>query len=83
MASACFVGIPRSHTTNLAVVAGIAGALLATVKPDLTLTPGDDTVAREALGDTLEPTMKGDKKEPVFLRAGFLKVALVGIEKMQ
>jgi biopolymer transport protein ExbD len=73
-----------------------------TVKPDLTLTLGDDPVAREALGETLEQAMKGDRKEPVFLRAdksvsygdlmqvmnllraaGFLKVALVGLEKSQ
>ena len=73
-----------------------------TVKPDLTLTLGDDTVARDALGDTLDRAAKGDKSTRIFLRAdktvpygdvmavmnllraaGFLKVALVGLEKSQ
>jgi biopolymer transport protein ExbD len=70
-----------------------------TIKPDLTLTIGDDTVARDALGDTLDRAAKGDKSTRIFLRAdktvpygdvmavmnllraaGFLKVALVGLE---
>jgi biopolymer transport protein ExbD len=70
-----------------------------TVKPDLTLTIGDDTVARDALGDTLDRAAKGDRSTRIFLRAdktvpygdvmavmnllraaGFLKVALVGLE---
>jgi biopolymer transport protein ExbD len=70
-----------------------------TIKPDLSLTLGDDTVAREALGDTLDRAAKGNKDTRIFLRAdktvpygdvmavmnllraaGFLKVALVGLE---
>jgi biopolymer transport protein ExbD len=70
-----------------------------TVKPDLSLTIGDDTVARDTLGDTLDRVAKGDKATRIFLRAdktvpygdvmavmnllraaGFLKVALVGLE---
>ena len=71
-----------------------------TITPDLTLTIGDDTVARDALADTLDRAAKGDKATRIFLRAdktvpygevmevmnllraaGFLKVALVGLEK--
>jgi biopolymer transport protein ExbD len=71
-----------------------------TVRPDLTLTLGDDTVPREALGPTLEQAAHGDKDARIFLRAdravsygdvmevmnrlratGFLKVALVGLER--
>ena len=71
-----------------------------TIKPDLTLTLGDDTVARDTLGATLDDAAKGDKAARIFLRAdkvvpygevmevmnllrtaGFLKVALVGLEK--
>jgi TonB system transport protein ExbD (group 1) len=74
--------------------------LFLTVKPDLTLTLGNDVVARDALGATLEQETKGDKDARIFLRAdklvsygdvmevmnllrtaGFLKVALVGLEK--
>ena len=74
--------------------------LFLTVKPDLTLTLGNDVVARDALGATLEQETKGDKEARIFLRAdrlvsygdvmevmnllrtaGFLKVALVGLEK--
>jgi biopolymer transport protein ExbD len=73
-----------------------------TIKPDLTLTLGDDTVARDSLGDTLDRAAKGDKSTRIFLRsdktvpygdvmavmnllrvAGFLKVALVGLELSQ
>ena len=73
--------------------------LLLTVKPDLTLTLGDDTVPRDTLGATLDQAAQGDKDTRVFLRAdkvvsygdvmevmnllrtaGFLKVALVGLE---
>jgi TonB system transport protein ExbD (group 1) len=76
--------------------------LFLTVKPDLTLTLGNDVVARDALGATLEQETKGDKDARIFLRAdklvsygdvmevmnllrtaGFLKVALVGLEKVQ
>jgi biopolymer transport protein ExbD len=71
-----------------------------TVKPDLSLTLGDDPVARDALGMILERATSGDKDARIFLRAdkvvsygdvmevmnllraaGFLKVALVGLEK--
>jgi len=71
-----------------------------TVKPDLSLSLGDDTVARDDLGPTLERVTNGDKDTRIFLRAdkvvpygdlmevmnllrttGFLKVALVGLEK--
>ena len=64
------------------------------------MTLGDDVVARDALGATLEQATKGDKDARIFLRAdklvpygdvmevmnllrtaGFLKVALVGLEK--
>jgi biopolymer transport protein ExbD len=74
--------------------------LFLSVKPDLTLTLGNDVVARDALGATLEQETKGDKDARIFLRAdklvsygdvmevmnllrtaGFLKVALVGLEK--
>jgi len=71
-----------------------------TVKPDLTLTLGDATAARDALGATLDGATNGNKDTRIFLRvdkvvpygdvmevmnllraAGFLKVALVGLEK--
>ena len=73
-----------------------------TVKPDLSLTIGDDPVARDALAPSLERATNGDKDARIFLRAdrvvpygelmevmnllrsaGFLKVALVGLEKTQ
>jgi biopolymer transport protein ExbD len=40
-----------------------------TVKPDLTLTVGNDTVSRDALSSTLERTFEGKKDQPLFLRA--------------
>ena len=74
--------------------------LFLTVKPDLSLSLGDETVSRDALGATLERETNGDKDARIFLRAdktvpygelmevmnllraaGFLKVALVGLEK--
>jgi biopolymer transport protein ExbD len=74
--------------------------LFLTVKPDLSLALGDDAVARDALGATLEQATNGNKDARIFLRAdklvpygelmevmnllraaGFLKVALVGLEK--
>ena len=74
--------------------------LFLTVKPDLSLSLGDETVSRDALGATLERETSGDKDARIFLRAdrlvsygdvmevmnllratGFLKVALVGLEK--
>jgi biopolymer transport protein ExbD len=71
-----------------------------TIKPDLSLTLGDDRVPRDALGATLTRAANGDKNARIFLRsdrvvpygdvmevmnllraAGFLKVALVGLDK--
>jgi biopolymer transport protein ExbD len=71
-----------------------------TIKPDLSLTLGDDTVPRDALGETLTRAANGDKNTRIFLRSdrvvpygdvmevmnllratGFLKVALVGLDK--
>ena len=71
-----------------------------TVKPDLSLVLGEETVPRDALGEALERAAQGDKNARIFLRAdkvvsygdvmevmnllrgtGFLKVALVGLEK--
>ncbi len=73
-----------------------------TVKPDLSLALGDATVARDALGATLDEAAHGNRETRIFLRAdktvsygdmmevmnllrgaGFLKVALVGLEKAQ
>jgi biopolymer transport protein ExbD len=73
-----------------------------TVKPDLTLALGDDTVPRDQLGGALDAAAKGDKNTRIFLRAdkvvaygelmnvmnllrtaGYLKVALVGLDKSQ
>jgi biopolymer transport protein ExbD len=72
-----------------------------TVKSDLTLALGNDTVARELLGGTLDNASKGQKDTRIFLRAdkavpygevmevmnllrsaGYLKVALVSMEKV-
>ena len=71
-----------------------------TLRPDLTLTLGNDPVARDQLRGTLDATTKGDKETRIFLRAdkvvpygdlmevmnllrtaGYLKIALVGMEK--
>jgi biopolymer transport protein ExbD len=71
-----------------------------TIKPDLSLTLGDDIVPRDALGETLSRAANGDKNTRIFLRSdrvvpygevmevmnllratGFLKVALVGLDK--
>lgn len=71
-----------------------------TVKRDLTLALGEQTVAREVLGPALSTLTMGDKEQRIFLRAdkdvpygalmevmnlmrkaGYLKVALVGLEK--
>ena len=76
--------------------------LFLTVKPDLSLSIGDDPVPRDALGAALTRATNGDKDARIFLRgdktvsygdvmevmnllraAGFLKVALVGLEKTQ
>jgi TonB system transport protein ExbD (group 1) len=71
-----------------------------TVKPDLTLSIGDDVVARDTLGAALDQATNGNRDARIFLRAdkivpygdlmavmnllraaGFLKVALVGLDK--
>jgi biopolymer transport protein ExbD len=71
-----------------------------TIKPDLSLTIGDEPVARDGLAQALEAASNGDKDQRVFLRAdkvvpygdlmqvmnalrtaGYLKVALVGLEQ--
>ena len=73
-----------------------------TVKSDLSLTLGDDTVTRDGLGPALARATGDDKEQRVFLRAdksvpygelmrvmnamqaaGYLKVALVGLETDQ
>jgi biopolymer transport protein ExbD len=72
-----------------------------TLKSDLTLALGNDTVARALLGATLDNASKGQKDTRIFLRAdkvvpygevmevmnllrtaGYLKVALVSMEKV-
>ena len=74
--------------------------LYLTVKPDLTLTIGNDSVPRGAIGSVLDHATSGNKDTRIFLRAdkvvpygelmetlnllrsaGYLKVALVGLEK--
>jgi biopolymer transport protein ExbD len=76
--------------------------LFLTVKGDLSLTLGEETVARASLSSALDEATNGDKEERVFLRAdktvpygelmgvmnalrsaGYLKVALVGLETDQ
>ncbi|HEY1544573.1 MAG TPA: TonB system transport protein ExbD [Xanthobacteraceae bacterium] len=71
-----------------------------TVTSDLSLALGDDIVARDALGQTLDRATNGNRDTRIFLRAdkivpygglmqvmnllraaGFLKIALVGLEK--
>ncbi|MDX8478273.1 TonB system transport protein ExbD [Mesorhizobium sp. VK24D] len=73
--------------------------LFLTLKADLTLAIGNDSVPRPFLAAVLDSRSKGDKQAPVFLRAdktvgygdlmevmnllrvaGYLKVALVGLE---
>ena len=75
--------------------------LYLTVKSDLTLALGNDSVGRGLLGGTLDAATKGEKDTRIFLRAdktvpygevmevmnllrtaGYLKVALVGLEKV-
>jgi biopolymer transport protein ExbD len=70
-----------------------------TIKGDLSLAVGEDTVPRDSLGGVLALATKGNKDERIFLRAdravsygdvmevmnmlrnaGYLKVALVGLE---
>jgi len=71
-----------------------------TVKADLSLAIGDESVSRERLRSTLDAAAKGDKDRSIYLRAdktvpygelvevmnlllaaGYLKIALVGLEK--
>jgi biopolymer transport protein ExbD len=71
-----------------------------TVKPDLSLSVGEEPVPRDRLSASLDQVTNGDKQIRIFLRAdkvvpygevmevmnllrtaGFLKVALVGLEK--
>ena len=73
--------------------------LFLTIKPDLSLSLGDDPVLRDALPGALGRVTNGDKDTRIFLRAdkvvsygdlmevmnllrtaGYLKVALVGLE---
>ena len=70
-----------------------------TVRPDLSIGIGEDIVARETLGSSLDTATKSNKDERIFLRAdkavsygdlmavmnllrnaGYLKVALVGLD---
>jgi biopolymer transport protein ExbD len=73
-----------------------------TVKSDLSLALGDDTIERGNLAAALDAAAKGNREERIFLRAdqrvsygdvmdvmnalraaGFLKVALVGLEQRE
>jgi biopolymer transport protein ExbD len=73
--------------------------IFVTLKSDLTVTLGDEAVAREALGAALDRATQTDHEQRIFLRAdrsvpygelmkamnllrdaGYLKVALVGLE---
>ena len=75
--------------------------LYLSVKSDLTLALGNDSVARDSLRNTLDAAANGNKDTVIFLRAdktvpygelmevmnilrtaGYLKVALVGLEKV-
>jgi biopolymer transport protein ExbD len=75
--------------------------LYLSVKSDLTLALGNDSVARDRLRNTLDAAANGNKDTVIFLRAdkavpygelmevmnilrtaGYLKVALVGLEKV-
>jgi TonB system transport protein ExbD (group 1) len=40
-----------------------------TVKPDLAIAVGEDVIARDALGGTLDAATKSNKEERIFLRA--------------
>ncbi|WP_204270282.1 biopolymer transporter ExbD, partial [Klebsiella aerogenes] len=70
-----------------------------TVKPDLTIAVGEDTIARDGLVTALDAATSGRKDERIYLRAdrtvsygdlmevmntlrnaGYLKVALVGLD---
>ena len=75
--------------------------LYLTIKADLTLALGNDSIARERLGGTIDMAAKGEKDTRIFVRAdksvpygevmevmnmlrlaGYLKVALVGLERV-
>jgi biopolymer transport protein ExbD len=75
--------------------------LYLTIKPDLSLTFGNELVSRDMLSATLDAATRSDKDTRIFLRAdravpygdvmevmnllraaGYLKVALVGLEKV-
>lgn len=43
--------------------------LFVTIKPDLTVAIGEDVIARDALGEALARSTKGNKDERIFLRA--------------
>ncbi|TPP05411.1 TonB system transport protein ExbD [Rhizobium glycinendophyticum] len=72
-----------------------------TLKEDMSLSLGNDTVARDALGASLDRISEGNKDARIFLRAdktvdygkfmevmnllrdaGYLKIALVGLESL-
>ena len=74
--------------------------IFVTLKGDLSLTLGDETIARDALGAALDRATEADHDKRIFLRAdksvpygelmkamnllreaGYLKVALVGLEE--
>jgi biopolymer transport protein ExbD len=74
--------------------------LFVTLKSDLTITLGDETVARDGLGSALDRATEDNHDQRIFLRAdrsvpygelmkamnllreaGYLKVALVGLEE--
>jgi biopolymer transport protein ExbD len=73
--------------------------IFVTLKGDLSLTLGDETIARDALGAALDRATEADHDKRIFLRAdksvpygelmkamnllrdaGYLKIALVGLE---
>lgn len=65
--------------------------LFLTVKPDLSLQLGNDSVSRERLPSMLDAAAKGDRDTPIYLRADKtvpygemmeVKLALVGLEKI-
>ena len=71
--------------------------LFLTVKSDLTIALGDQPIPRERFRGAIDQAAKGDKDTVIFLRAaygemvevmnllrgaGYLKVALVGLEKI-
>jgi biopolymer transport protein ExbD len=76
--------------------------IFVTLKSDLSITLGEDTVARDALGTALDRATETNHEQRIFLRAdrtvpygelmkamnllrdaGYLKVALVGLEEVK